>query len=78
VALEVSEEEDLAEVVQVAVFEKKIKCPKCNIDMKKISKNNITLDKCQKCGGIWFDPGEMEKLNKVEVEKWQRKNQAKK
>jgi len=51
----------------VAVFERKIKCPKCNIDMKKISKQGITLDKCPKCGGIWFDPGEMEKLYNVEV-----------
>lgn len=66
------EAEDLEEVVSVADSEKIIKCPKCNVGMKKISKRNITLDKCPKCGGIWFDPGEMQKLHKLEVEEWQK------
>jgi uncharacterized protein len=56
------------------VSEKIIKCPKCNINMKKISKNNITLDKCTKCGGVWFDPGEMEKLHKLEVKNGKEKS----
>lgn len=30
----------------------KIKCPKCNVEMKIIKLNETETDKCPKCGGI--------------------------
>ncbi|MEM2139330.1 MAG: zf-TFIIB domain-containing protein [Candidatus Woesearchaeota archaeon] len=42
--------------------EKILKCPKCNIYMKKIKKNGIIIDVCDKCNGMWLDDKEIEKL----------------
>ncbi|MBS3095114.1 zf-TFIIB domain-containing protein [Candidatus Woesearchaeota archaeon] len=35
--------------------------------MGKISKKGVTLDKCKKCGGIWFDRNELDKLYSMEA-----------
>lgn len=37
-------------------------CPRCKIDMKKLIKNNVVIDVCKKCRGMWVDAGEIEKL----------------
>jgi len=39
-----------------------LKCPRCNIDMKKLEKNNVVIDVCKKCKGMWLDDNEIEKL----------------
>jgi Zn-finger nucleic acid-binding protein len=39
-----------------------IKCPRCMKDMKQLTRNDVTIDYCKKCGGLWLDKGEMEKL----------------
>jgi hypothetical protein len=48
--------------------EKLLLCPRCGKYMKKLIKNSIIIDVCLKCGGMWADKGEMEKLAK-EVKK---------
>jgi len=40
-------------------------CPRCRINMKKLIKNNVVIDVCKKCGGMWADAGELEKLAKI-------------
>lgn len=43
--------------------EKSIKCPICSKKMDKIlcgTENKVTLDKCKKHHGIWFNEGELE------------------
>ena len=42
--------------------EELLKCPKCNINMKKLKKRNVIIDVCAKCKGMWVDKGEIEKL----------------
>ncbi|MBU0628545.1 MAG: zf-TFIIB domain-containing protein [Nanoarchaeota archaeon] len=42
-----------------------MKCPRCNKDMEKLKKENIIIDVCKKCKGIWLDEGEIEKLAKI-------------
>lgn len=37
-------------------------CPRCKIEMEKIKKNDIIIDVCRKCKGMWLDDGEIEKL----------------
>ena len=37
-------------------------CPKCNSTMDTINFNNIEVDRCTDCKGIWFDAGEKEAL----------------
>lgn len=40
-----------------------MKCPKCYGDLNEESyKNKVNIDKCQQCGGVWFDCGELETL----------------
>lgn len=37
-------------------------CPKCGGKLDVIMSNDVKLDKCISCGGIWFDDGELYKL----------------
>ena len=37
-------------------------CPICNIALKQISRENQEIVLCQKCGGVWFDNGELLKV----------------
>ena len=41
-------------------------CPKCNADMEKVSFQNIVVDRCTACHGIWFDCLEHEQLAKMQ------------
>jgi uncharacterized protein len=34
-------------------------CPKCDGKLKEIGYENIQIDACDKCGGIWLDAGEL-------------------
>ncbi|MDQ7822327.1 MAG: zf-TFIIB domain-containing protein [Candidatus Eremiobacteraeota bacterium] len=44
-----------------------MKCPKCGSDLMEIEFMDIMLDKCKKCGGVWFDKGEVQTLMKKEA-----------
>ncbi len=37
-------------------------CPVCNVDLLMSQKNNIEIDYCPKCRGIWLDRGELDKI----------------
>lgn len=39
-----------------------IKCPRCNINMKKVEQRDVVIDICKKCNGMWLDDGEIERL----------------
>ena len=39
-------------------------CPVCKLDMIVIEYNDIELDYCSSCKGVWFDSGELELLLK--------------
>jgi len=45
--------------------ETKRKCPIDSIDMKKEIIQNIILDRCPKCSGIWFDSDELESFQNL-------------
>ena len=36
-----------------------MKCPSCNSGLNQHSYHGVAVDICRKCGGIWFDSGEM-------------------
>ncbi|MBN1501113.1 MAG: zf-TFIIB domain-containing protein [Spirochaetes bacterium] len=40
-------------------------CPKCNTYMEKQIFDNIEIEKCASCNGIWFDFDEKETLKKL-------------
>ena len=41
-----------------------MRCPKCGQELKEIVTNNVHVDKCFSCGGIWLDEGELEEITK--------------
>lgn len=47
-------------------------CPVClGVKLSKVrlvAKPALTLDRCERCGGIWFDEGEVERLARLRVE----------
>ncbi|MBW3015669.1 zf-TFIIB domain-containing protein [Candidatus Woesearchaeota archaeon] len=43
-------------------------CPRCMKEMDKLVKEDVVIDVCKKCGGMWVDAGELEKLAKITKE----------
>ncbi len=43
--------------------EQTLKCPRCAVSMRKIKKHGVIIDVCQRCGGMWLDDREIEKLS---------------
>lgn len=71
--------EDSVEVAQVAVGKQQTQqmqfneevflCPRCKKDMKKIKRDDVILDICSKCGGMWLDRDEIPKLAQIAQER---------
>lgn len=53
-----------------------MKCPRCErAELVEMDREGVTIDRCDKCRGIWLDRGELEKLiakNRVEDEETDR------
>lgn len=43
-------------------MESKLNCPFCKTPMEKIKRDNVTVDRCSDCRGIWLDKGELDKI----------------
>jgi len=39
-----------------------LQCLRCKINMEKLKKGDVVIDVCKKCGGMWLDAGEIDKL----------------
>lgn len=39
-----------------------MRCPKDGMELAEFEFRGIKLDRCGQCGGVWFDPGEMEEM----------------
>jgi Zn-finger nucleic acid-binding protein len=37
-------------------------CPRCSSDLEPKQRDGVEIDRCTRCGGIWLDAGEMERL----------------
>ncbi len=44
-----------------------MKCPRDGTELAKVQILDVELDKCHKCDGIWFDPGELDRIRDMEV-----------
>jgi len=42
-----------------------IKCPSCGIALVERDTDNVKIDVCQNCNGVWLDSGELEQLRRV-------------
>ena len=45
-----------------------MKCPKCGHDMKEEKLENVAVDRCTHCEGIFFDAGELEQVFRQQAE----------
>ena len=43
-----------------------MRCPKCGMQLEEIAYEDIRLDKCPTCEGVWLDTGELERLRRKE------------
>ena len=41
-------------------------CPRCGGALQESKVDEVSLDTCEKCGGVWLDSGELEQLTKRE------------
>lgn len=41
-----------------------MQCPKCQGETEATAYDEIFVDRCTKCGGLWFQTGELERLRK--------------
>ena len=39
-----------------------LRCPKCDAPMRNYERNEVHVDRCTECGGIFLDRGELERL----------------
>jgi uncharacterized protein len=62
-----------------------MKCPRCSAAMETVQINEVQIDRCTKCGGLWFDEFELddlrakkgsEKIDTKHPDKWTRGSQA--
>ncbi len=37
-------------------------CPNCNASMQEVKREDVAIDMCTACRGVWLDRGELEKL----------------
>ena len=48
-----------------------MKCPRCDGGMlKEVFIDELPVDTCDKCGGVWLDSGELEKLTQTDIARW--------
>jgi len=44
-----------------------MKCPRCDGALKESKLEGVSIDTCEKCGGVWLDSAELEQLTSREV-----------
>lgn len=43
-----------------------LNCPKCGSEMRNYERNQVMVDQCSGCGGLFLDRGELERLYSAE------------
>ena len=47
-----------------------MKCPRCDGALKESKFEEVMIDTCEKCGGVWLDSGELEQVTKKDKGGW--------
>ncbi len=53
-----------------------MKCPICNIDLTMSNRQDIEIDYCPNCRGVWLDRGELDKIIEKSIPVQLSKNQT--
>lgn len=67
--------EKLREKIQVAEQAKaaglsSMECPRCDGKLNESKFEEVLIDTCDKCGGVWLDSGELQQLTSREGSGW--------
>lgn len=67
--------EKLREKMRIAAKAKEsstssMKCPRCDGTLKEIFIEDVPIDTCDTCAGVWLDSGELEKLTQTDIARW--------
>jgi uncharacterized protein len=67
--------EKLREKIKVAEEAKaagtsSMRCPRCDGNLKESKFENVLIDTCEKCAGVWLDSGELDQLIKKDKGGW--------
>ena len=49
-----------------------MRCPRCDDSLKESKVEGVTIESCDKCGGVWLDSGELERLTQKDKTGWLR------
>ena len=47
-----------------------MQCPRCDGNLTESKFEEVLIDTCEKCGGVWLDSGELEQLTRKETGSW--------
>ena len=47
-----------------------MQCPRCDGSLKENMFEDVAIDICDKCGGVWLDSGELEQVTRKESGGW--------
>ena len=47
-----------------------MQCPRCDGSLKESTFEDVSIDTCDKCGGVWLDSGELQQLTRKEAGGW--------
>jgi len=47
-----------------------MQCPRCDGTLKESKFEEVLIDTCDTCGGVWLDSGELEQLTKKDKGGW--------
>lgn len=45
-----------------AAGESSMRCPRCSANLTETKFEDVAIDRCDNCGGVWLDSGELEQL----------------
>jgi hypothetical protein len=47
-----------------------MRCPRCDDPLKESQVEGVTIENCEKCGGVWLDSGELQQLTEKDKGGW--------
>ena len=53
-----------------AAGQSSMQCPRCDGSLAESKFEEVMIDTCDKCGGVWLDSGELEQLTKKDKGGW--------
>lgn len=45
-------------------------CPRCEVPLTPSPRGELALDECGRCGGVWLDRGELERVVEAPAQRW--------